>query len=84
MAKTVYSRESEALAKILAKARKDAGLHQADLAARLGRDQAIVSNIERGQRRVDVIEFYTIAKAIRRDPIGLYREVVTEWEKGES
>jgi transcriptional regulator with XRE-family HTH domain len=79
MGKSVYSRESEVLARTLADARKKAGLHQAEVAARVGMDQTIISNIERGQRRVDVIEFRAIAKALGSDPVALFRTLEEGW-----
>ena len=50
------------------KARKDAKLTQVQLAARLNRRQAYISRIERGERRVDVVEFIELARAIGFDP----------------
>lgn len=41
---------------------------QADLAARLGEYQSFVARVESGQRRVDVVEFIDIAKALEFDP----------------
>jgi transcriptional regulator with XRE-family HTH domain len=45
-------------------ARKGAGLTQNDLARRLSRPQSFVSKFERGERRLDVIEFLDVAQAI--------------------
>ncbi|MFN3649727.1 MAG: helix-turn-helix domain-containing protein [Armatimonadota bacterium] len=36
--------------------RREAGLSQADVAARLGQTQSWVSKCERGERRLDIIE----------------------------
>lgn len=47
-------------------------MHQAELAALLGKNQSFISNIERGQRRVDVLEFCAIAIAINRNPVALF------------
>ncbi|MGO8671667.1 MAG: helix-turn-helix domain-containing protein [Capsulimonadaceae bacterium] len=49
-------------------ARKQAGLTQAELADRLSRPQSYVSKYERGERRLDVIEFFDVASAIGIDP----------------
>lgn len=61
-------------------ARKRAGLTQAELSARLQRPQSFVSKYERGERRLDVIEFGQVAHALGLDPVRflgrLYREVV--------
>lgn len=80
MRKSVYSNEGAILAQTMMEARKDAGLHQADVATRMGKDQTIISNIERGQRRVDLIEFYEFANAVSRDPVELFGEVVLLWK----
>jgi transcriptional regulator with XRE-family HTH domain len=45
-------------------ARKKAGLTQAALAARLGRPQSFVSKYEGGERRLDVVEFLEVARAV--------------------
>jgi transcriptional regulator with XRE-family HTH domain len=42
---------------------------QAQLAARLGRPQSFVSKFENGERRLDVIEFLDVARALRIDPV---------------
>jgi transcriptional regulator with XRE-family HTH domain len=49
-------------------ARKAAGLSQHELAARLKTSQTQIARIEVGERRVDVVEFLDIAKALRIDP----------------
>jgi hypothetical protein len=38
------------------------------LAKKLGRPQSFVSKFERGERRLDVIEFLEVAKALSVDP----------------
>lgn len=62
------------LAELLAGYRQKAGLHQADVAKRLGRHQPFIANIESGQRRVDVVELLAIAAIIGFDA----HEVVNE------
>jgi transcriptional regulator with XRE-family HTH domain len=47
---------------MLVEARTRAGVTQVELAARLGRPQPFISFVERGERRVDVIEFYAIMR----------------------
>lgn len=48
----------------LADARLRAGLTQKDLAKRLRKPQSFVSNYERGQRRIDVLELLRIVEAL--------------------
>lgn len=45
-----------ALGRLLARLREEGGLSQEALAASLGRDQPLVSKVERGQRRVSVAD----------------------------
>lgn len=66
--KSLFTRKHTQLRKMLVKARKDAKLTQVQLAAKLRRRQAYISRIERGERRVDVVEFVDIARAIGFDP----------------
>jgi len=75
MGRTVYTEASKKLGAGLADARRDAGLLQEDLAARLGKDQSVISNIERGHRRVDVLELYAIARALQVEPVELFARV---------
>jgi transcriptional regulator with XRE-family HTH domain len=46
-------------------------LTQTALADRLGRRQAYISRIERGERRIDVVEFLDLAHAIGLNPAKL-------------
>ena len=57
-------------------ARKAAKLTQVQLAERVGKDQTFISIIERGQRRVDVLEFVALARAMKADPAKLFAEVL--------
>ncbi|MHB8302885.1 MAG: helix-turn-helix domain-containing protein [Acidobacteriaceae bacterium] len=63
---------------LLVDVRKRADLTQAELSLRLNRPQSFVSKYERGERRLDVIEFGEVAKALGVDPVKLltkfYRE----------
>ncbi len=64
---------------LLVEARKKADLTQAELASRLNRPQSFVSKYERGERRLDVLEFREVARGLRIDPIEflakLYEEI---------
>jgi hypothetical protein len=59
----------------LAAARRRANVTQQELAATLGKPQSFVSEFERGQRRVDVIELLVISRALGADPIELFAEI---------
>ena len=66
------------LRKLLVNARRNAGLTQAALALRLKRPQSFVSKYERGERRLDLVEFQEVANALEIDPIRFLRELYTE------
>jgi ribosome-binding protein aMBF1 (putative translation factor) len=56
------------LCNALVEARKTAGLSQQELASRLKTSQTVIARIETGERRVDVVEFIDLARALRIDP----------------
>ena len=60
MPKSTHTPAYKLLLAALIKARRDAGVSQVELASRLGKPQAFVSNLERGVRRIDLIEFYAL------------------------
>jgi transcriptional regulator with XRE-family HTH domain len=60
----------------LADARERAGLTQQQLARRLRKPQSFVSNYERGQRRIDILELLRVVDALDVDPIALFREIL--------
>lgn len=57
----------------LIRARRRAGVPQRELAARIGKCPSHISMIERGQRRVELLEFFTIATSLGADPVQLFR-----------
>ena len=59
----------------LTAARRRANVTQQELAARLGKPQSFVSEYERGQRRVDVIELLVISRALGVDALELFAEI---------
>jgi len=67
--------------KALLDLRNQAGVNQIELAKRLGRQQSFVSNFERGNRGIDVIEFYAITRALGADPAVVFRELVAKLPK---
>lgn len=75
--KALRSREHRSLCATLAEARSQAGLTQRDLAARLKRPHSYVAKIEGGERRIDVVEFIELARALRIDPVKLLSRVTT-------
>jgi transcriptional regulator with XRE-family HTH domain len=66
--KALYERSYATFTNLLKEERGEAGLTQAELAKKLRRPQSYVSKYERGERRIDVVEFLEIARAIGFDP----------------
>jgi transcriptional regulator with XRE-family HTH domain len=68
VAKSIYSVDQESLLKVMARVRADAGLTQQELARKMSVSQSTVSDILRGQRRIDVIEWIGFCKACKVTP----------------
>ena len=64
MQKSVHTRSYKVLCERLVAARHAAGLTQTQLAKRLGRPQSFVAKFERGERRIDLVEFLEIADTL--------------------
>lgn len=67
MSRSIRSARHRRLADLLFQHREAAGLKQAEVAARLDRHQPYISNIEAGQRRVDLAELIELSEAIGFD-----------------
>jgi transcriptional regulator with XRE-family HTH domain len=63
------------LVKWVRQQREAKGLDQIDVAERLGEHQSWVSRLESGQRRLDVVEFLAVAKAIGFNPHEMLRKL---------
>jgi len=63
------------LREVLIEARKAGGLTQTELAAALKRTQTFVSNYERGERRLGLVDFMLIARTLGVDPVELLRRL---------
>ncbi|MFM6045041.1 MAG: multiprotein-bridging factor 1 family protein [Sphaerospermopsis kisseleviana] len=77
MSKSVFSDEYNQFRKMLIDARKVANLTQAELSAKLKRPQSYVSKYERGERRLDVIEFLELAQVLEIDPLTFIENLLT-------
>lgn len=77
MTKSVFTRRYERFRKLLIEARKAGGLTQVEVARKLKCPQSHVSKYERGERRLDVVEFLKVAAVIGLDPKGFIDELVT-------
>jgi transcriptional regulator with XRE-family HTH domain len=73
--RSLSSRKHERFRRLLANARRRAGLTQIQLAKRVGRPQSFVSKFERGERRLDVVEFLEVAQALGIDPCRILGDI---------
>lgn len=71
--KSLHSPEHVAFCDLMIKARKKAGLTQHEVAKRLKRPQSFIAKYEGGERRIDVVEFLAITRAIGADPVMILR-----------
>jgi transcriptional regulator with XRE-family HTH domain len=74
--KTIYSRQGECLRETILELRREAGLNQRQLAARLKRERNLIGRLELGERRLDVVEFYWICKACGANPEIIARKLM--------
>ncbi len=66
LAKTIFTDEYKKFQKFLKQAREDSGLTQIQVAKALKTPQSYISKVESGDRRMDVIEFWNLAKLYRK------------------
>ena len=76
MTESVHSAPYSKFVAVLVAARRGAGFTQQEIAERLGKPQSYVAKIEGGERRLDVVEFIALAKAINVNPKTLFANVV--------
>lgn len=76
MQKTLKSAEYARLIELLVAVRQKSGIRQQALAKKLGRPQSFIAKYEGGERRIDVIEFIAITRALGADPVKLFRDFV--------
>ncbi len=73
---SVHSAKYQRLLRLLVEVRKENNLTQQVVAKRLGKPQSYVSKYESGERRLDVIEFITVSRAIEVDPAELFKQLL--------
>jgi DNA-binding XRE family transcriptional regulator len=66
--KTIYAKEYRELVAALRQIRKELGMTQVDLAQSLGWPQQRLSAVESGSRRLDVMEYFTLADKLCLSP----------------
>jgi transcriptional regulator with XRE-family HTH domain len=76
MRKSLKSPEYARLVAVLVAVRHASGVRQQALAKKLGRPQSFIAKYEGGERRIDVVEFIAISRALGADPVKLFRDFV--------
>lgn len=65
MEKSTFTREYAGLCRLLRETREKAGLTQVELAEKIGETQSYVSKVERGERRLDLVQLQTFCRALK-------------------
>ena len=78
---SLHSDENKILVAFLVKTRKSLSVTQVELAERLNKSQQYVSRYEGGERRIDLLEFIAIARALKLDPPQLLGQIVKKLPK---
>lgn len=68
MPRSLHSEDYRKLIAILLDARKRADLTQQQVADRLERPQSFIAKVEGGERRIDLVEFVALSRALDTDP----------------
>ena len=76
MARDLYSPQYDRLRELIIAARQRAGLTQVELGKKINRPQSYVTDFERAERRIDVIEYISLAKAIGFDALEVLLDVM--------
>ena len=76
MTKSLQSAAYRQAVAVLIDARKSTGLTQQQVADRLGKPQSYVAKVERCERRLDVVEFIALAKALNLEPLDLFKQLL--------
>src|SRR5215208_4091060 len=76
--KSVFTKRYKLFLTILISIRESKGLSQHKLAKKLKKPQSFVSKYERGERRLDVVEFLDIVKVLDADPHQIIRRAQSD------
>lgn len=80
MPKSLYSAEAAVLRRRLRAVREKFGVTQVALSDALGRSQTFISDVERGVRRLDLVELWQYCGALGIDLTGFVSDFQTEIE----
>ena len=74
MARSTHDQQYQIFLQLLRDLRIEAGVTQNVLAKRLGNTQTFISKVERGERRLDLVEFVEVCEALDIDPKAAFDE----------
>ncbi|MDP8998350.1 MAG: helix-turn-helix domain-containing protein [Pseudomonadota bacterium] len=75
MTKSLHSSTYAKLTELLVQARKKSGLKQQQVADALNTHQSYIAKVEGGERRIDVVEFMDLARALGVTPSVLLKKL---------
>ncbi|MBB6155104.1 transcriptional regulator with XRE-family HTH domain [Pseudomonas sp. JAI115] len=81
MPKAIYRSEYDVFLTLLKARRVKAGLTQAECSRALGRPQSFMSDVERGVRRLDIIQINDLCIVLRCELVELIQEFSDEIRK---
>ena len=81
MVKSVFTKRYATFRRVLKAERTAKDITQVTLGTRLGMTQTEISKIERGERRLDVVEFIAMVRALGSDPAEVIAKVEASYPK---
>ena len=75
MYKSIHTPQNQVFLDLLRIHRQRRRLRQIDVGMRLGRDQGMISKVESGERRLDIIELRAWLEAIEVDFVAFMKEL---------
>jgi len=69
MTKAIYRREHVIFLQVLKRMRVESGMTQVECCAALGRPQSFISDVERGVRRLDIVQLRDLCVVLKSDLI---------------
>ena len=75
MQKSIHSASYRVFLDLLVEAREGCGVTQVELAKRLATTQSAVSKVERGERRLDVVELHAWCRALEISFVALAKQL---------
>jgi transcriptional regulator with XRE-family HTH domain len=76
MSKSLRTPQQQLLQDLLINMRRSKNLTQTDIAQKLDRPQSFVAKYEGGERRLDVVEFIDVVRALEADPCKILASLI--------